>query len=79
MTEEVRQLEHMIEIVARMIPAEQRSVDVYHDVASGAKLERWRLLFEHLADQEKQHLDKLRATLEILQNELREMKRGAGS
>jgi rubrerythrin len=71
---EIRQLEQMIGVVARMIPAEQRSIEVYRGVAAKATRERWRLLFDHLAEQEQQHLDKLTATLEILQAERRELK-----
>ena len=68
--EDIKQLEKMIEVVARSIPKERQAHDTYHSVAKEAKTEMARLLFGMLADQEEQHEAKLRTVLEILQQEL---------
>jgi rubrerythrin len=75
MTEDIRQLERMIELIARMIPVERRARDVYRKTAASTGSEKRRILFEHLANQEAEHLTKLMATLRILQDELEDVKK----
>ena len=70
--EVVKQLERMIEVVMRSIPKERQAHDMFLKVADEARSEMIRQLFSHLADQEEQHEAKLRAALEILQQELNE-------
>lgn len=68
--EVVKQLERMIEVVMRSIPKERQAHDVFLAVAEEAKSEMIRQLFNRMADQEEQHEAKLRAALEILQQEM---------
>jgi rubrerythrin len=75
MSDEVKQLEHMIEVIARMIPVERRARDVYRKTAASTDSEKRRILFEHLADQEAEHLIKLMAALRILQDEIEDAKK----
>lgn len=75
MNEDTKQLERMIEVVARMIPVERRARDIYRKTAASTESEKRRILFEHLADQEAEHLSKLMASLRILQDELEEVKK----
>jgi rubrerythrin len=75
MNEDTKQLERMIEVIARMIPVERRAQDVYRKTAASTESEKRRILFEHLADQEAEHLSKLMASLCVLQDELEEAKK----
>jgi rubrerythrin len=75
MTEDIRQLERMIEVIARMIPVERRARDVYRKTAASTDSEKRRVLFEHLANQEAEHLTKLMAALRVLQDELEDVKK----
>lgn len=68
--EDVRQLERMIEMIARAIPKEQQAARMYHDAAKLGTREMTRVLFDRLAAQEEEHEQKLRATMELLRNEL---------
>lgn len=70
--EVVKQLERMIEVVMRSIPKERQAHDTFLAVAEQSKSEMIRQLFSRLADQEEQHEAKLRAALEILQQEMNE-------
>jgi len=70
MSDEVKQLERMIEVIVRMIPVERRARDVYQKTAASTDSKKNRILFEHLANQEAEHLTKLMAALRILQDEL---------
>lgn len=71
---EIKKLENMIEVVVRSIPKERQAHDVFMNASKGSKLEMARVLFETLADQEEQHESRLRATLELLKQELDEAK-----
>jgi rubrerythrin len=71
----IRQLEDMIEVVARMIPKEQQSRNVYRETASWAPTEMTRILFERLSQEEEKHEGKLRAVLKMLQDELEAVKK----
>ncbi len=75
MTEDIRQLERMIEVIARMIPVERRARDVYRKTAASTDSEKRRILFEHLGNQEAEHLAKLMAAMRVLQNELEDVKK----
>ncbi len=68
----VKQLERMIEVVVRSIPKERQAHDAFLTTAQEARSEMVRVLFSRLAEQEEQHEAKLRAALEILQQELNE-------
>ena len=70
----IKQLEKMIEVIARSIPKERQAHDIYQTTAEEARSEMTRLLFRMLADQEEQHEAKLRAVLELLQEELKTSK-----
>ncbi|MCE5269928.1 hypothetical protein LLH00_01435 [bacterium] len=68
--EVVKQLERMIEVVVRSIPKERQAHDAFLTTAQEARSEMIQVLFSRLAEQEEQHEAKLRAALEILQQEL---------
>ena len=72
--EEELQLERMIEIIVRSIPKEQAQAKLYHETAGKATREMNRMLFEKLASQSEEHAQKLKATSDILQKELKKMK-----
>jgi len=74
MSDEIKQLERMIEVVARMIPKERQALEIYRKTAASAPTELTRILFERLALQEEEHEAKLRAALKILQAEVREIR-----
>ena len=71
---EIKQIENMIEVVVRSIPKERQARDTFLAASREAKCEMARILFERLADQEEQHEAKLRASLEILKQEMDEAK-----
>lgn len=75
MSQEMKQLEKMIDIIARMIPKEQQAQQVYRNTASAISLQMMKTLLEHLYRQEKEHEEKLRAMLRLLQNELAKLKK----
>ena len=68
--QEIRQLEKMIEIVARAIPKEAAVTKLYGQTAGQAKREMTRMLFTKLHSDAEEHETKLRATLSILKREL---------
>ena len=65
----IKGLERMIEVVLRSIPKEREAHLLYLNTSRNAINEMTRLLFEKLAEQELEHEAKLRAVLELLQNE----------
>ena len=69
--EEELQLERMIEIIVRSIPKEEAQAKLYRETAEKAKREMNRMLFDKLASQGEEHAQKLRATMDILQKELK--------
>lgn len=71
---EIKQLEHMIEVVMRAIPKERQAHDVYLHASKETRLEMAQILFETLAGQEEQHEARLRSTLELFKQELDEAK-----
>ena len=71
---EIKQLEKLIEVVMCSIPKERQAHDVFMNASKESKLEMARVLFETLAEQEEQHESRLRATLELLKQELDEAK-----
>jgi rubrerythrin len=75
MSQEIKQLERMIDIIARMIPKERQAQQVYRNTASTVSLEMMKVLLEHLYGQEKEHEEKLRAMLRLLQGELAKLKK----
>ncbi|MHC4462395.1 MAG: hypothetical protein ACYS6W_10745 [Planctomycetota bacterium] len=79
MSQEIEQLEQMIDIIARMIPKERQAQKVYRNTASGVSLQMMKMLLEHLYRQEKEHEEKLRAMLQLLQDELAKLKKGRRS
>lgn len=72
--DEDKQLELMIEVVARAIPKERDAAKLYRDTARHAQQEMARMLFEKLAAQEEEHEVKLRSVMEILRRELLQSK-----
>lgn len=72
--EDDKQLELMIEVVARAIPKERDSAKLYRETAKHARQEMARMLFEKLASQEEEHEVKLRSVMEILRRELAQSK-----
>lgn len=72
--EETRELESTISMIARMIPKERQSRDVYRQLAAKAKLNLTKVLFERLADQEQEHENKMQAAIQLLQEALKEAK-----
>lgn len=68
--QEIRQLEKMIEIVARAIPKETAAAKLYERTAKEAEREMTRMLFSKLFHDAQDHEQKLRATLSILRREL---------
>jgi rubrerythrin len=67
---EDKQLELMIEVIARAIPKERDAAKLYRETAKQAQQEMARMLFEKLAAQEEEHEVKLRSAMEILRREL---------
>ena len=59
----------MIETIVTSIPKERETRDLYRSTAQAAPTEMTRLLFERLARDEEGHEAKLRAVLELLQQE----------
>lgn len=72
--EEIRQLEKMIEIVARAIPKETAAAKMYDKTAKSAVREMTRMLFGKLHSDAREHEQKLRATLNILRRDLARMR-----
>ena len=70
----VKEIEHLIEVVLRSIPKERQAHDIYQATAEKSKSEMTRLLFEKLAEQEEQHEAKLHGALEFLKEEISEAK-----
>ncbi len=68
--DEIKQLEKMIEVIARSIPKEQGFAKLYRETAKVAQREMNRMLFSKLASQSEEHVEKLQATLTILSKEL---------
>lgn len=68
--EDQKQLERMIEVIARAIPKERDAAKLYRETARSSKQEMARMLFEKLASQEEEHELKLRSAMEILRREL---------
>ncbi len=61
-----KQVEQMIEVILRMVPKEKEAQRVYRSTAAKATSEAARRLFNYLADQEKEHENKLLAILRLL-------------
>jgi len=76
--EDEKQLERMIEVIARAIPKERDAARLYRDTAKLAQSEMPRMLFDKLASQEEEHEVKLRSALEILRRELAEVRAHKG-
>jgi rubrerythrin len=72
---EIRQLEKMIEIVARAIPKEAAASKLYGQTAEQAEREMTRMLFTKLHRDAQEHEAKLRATLNILKRQLERLRR----
>lgn len=72
--QEIRQLEKMIEIVARAIPKETAAAKLYGQTAEQSQREMTRMLFGKLHKDASEHEQKLRATLGILKRELERMR-----
>lgn len=68
--EEIKQLEKMIEVIARSIPKERGFAKLYRETEKLTKREMNRMLFSNLANQSEEHVEKLKATLTILSKEL---------
>lgn len=79
MSQEIRQLEQMIDIISRMIPKERQAQQVYRNTAATVSLQMMKTLLEHLYEQEKEHEEKLHAMLQLLQKELAELKKNRRS
>jgi len=71
--EEVKRIEELIEVILRSIPKEREARNLYRQTAARAPNEMARLLFERLSEQEAVHEQKLRAVLELLRAEKREI------
>ena len=71
---DIKHLDEMIEIVAHSIPREKETGDLFRNASEDAKCTMAKVLFKSMSAQEEQHEAKLRATLEILQQELDEAK-----
>ncbi len=69
MDAEARGMERLIEAIVHSIPKEREARDLYRSTAQQAPTEMTRLLFERLAKDEEGHEAKLRAVLELLQQE----------
>ncbi|MHC4581543.1 MAG: ferritin family protein [Planctomycetota bacterium] len=76
MSQEIKQLERMIDIISRMIPKERQAQEVYRNTASTVSLEMMKALLEHLYRQEKEHEEKLHAMLRLLQDDLARLRKG---
>jgi rubrerythrin len=72
--EEDRQLERMIEVIARAIPKEHAAAKLYHNTARIGQREMTRMLFQKLARQAEEHELKLRSAMTILRRELAQSK-----
>ncbi|MBN2083311.1 hypothetical protein JW859_14025 [bacterium] len=72
--QEIRQLEQMLEIIARAIPKETAAAKLYDKTAKAAEREMTRMLFGKLAKDAQEHEQKLRATLNILKKELERLR-----
>jgi len=72
--QEIRQLEQMLEIIARAIPKETAAAKLYDKTAKSAEREMTRMLFSKLAKDAQEHEQKLRATLNILKKELEHLR-----
>ena len=70
---EAKKIEKLIEVILRSIPKEREAESLYRQTAAQAPNDMTRLLFERLADQESIHEKKLKAVLELLRVELKEL------
>ncbi len=70
----LKQLDRMIEVVMRCIPKERQARDVFRNAARNSKSEMARVLFEMMANQEEQHESRLKTALELLKQEMDELK-----
>lgn len=67
--DQIGKLDRMIQVIVRALPKERQAQELYLATAEQAPSEMTRLLFERLAEQEKQHEEKMRAALALLQDE----------
>ncbi len=74
-SDEYKKLEQMIEVVVRSIPKEREAHELYQKTSERAPNEMTRLLFQRLAEQEKEHEKKLFAMLELLKSEREKLSR----
>jgi rubrerythrin len=73
-TDEIKQLEQMIEIIVRAIPKEQAAGKLYGKTAKAAQREMTRMLFGKLHKDAEEHEQKLRASLGLLKRELTKLR-----
>jgi rubrerythrin len=71
--DKIKQIDKLIEIIILMIRGERESKIIYQKNAKKAPTEMSRLLFKQLAEQEEVHEKKLRAALELLECEKKEL------
>lgn len=76
---EIKELERMIEVILRSIRKEHDARDLYLATARRAPTEMTRILFERLAKQEQEHEKKLHAAMDILREEIDNLKHTTGS
>jgi rubrerythrin len=69
----IKQIDKLIEVTILMMHSERESKNIYQKNAKKAPTEMSRLLFEQLAEQEEVHERKLRAALELLECEKKEL------
>ena len=71
--DKIKQIDKLIEVIIRMIRKERESKSVYQKTSKKAPSDMTRLLFKQLAEQEEVHEKKLRAALELLECEKKEL------
>ena len=71
--DKIKQIDKLIEVIILMIRGERESKSIYQKNAKKAPTEMSRLLFKQLAEQEEFHEKKLRAALELLECEKKEL------
>ena len=71
--DKIKQIDKLIEVIIRMIRKERESKSVYQKTSKKAPSDMTRLLFIQLAEQEEVHEKKLRAALELLECEKKEL------
>ena len=78
MNPEIRELEHLLETLVRIISKETQTLDLYRHACVAPSTDLGRLLCQQLGDDAEAHLTKLHAARDVVQKRLDELRHGKG-